>query len=232
MTHDSAASMLARYERRRSKLYQFLRPPLPLVPNQREARLPSCTGNKLFIGAAGSKVPSSFIRVDLVAFAGVDVAADIHQLPFADDSVSAIECDAVLEHVECPVDAVRECWRVLRPGGYLHIVVPFCHPFHEYPKDYQRWTLDGLAKLLSNFEIINSGMRTGPTATLLTFLLEYVKVLSPAPLKNRLRRVRLGGLAPALLGSLDQSKNGRAGASKSCLRISPEALGFAPSKLG
>jgi hypothetical protein len=75
--------------------------------------------------------------------------------------------------------------RTARPAGFIHIVVPFCHPFHEYPKDYQRWTIDGLKELLQQFEVIDAGIRTGPTATLLVVLLEYVKLVSPKPLGKR-----------------------------------------------
>jgi len=58
-------------------------------------------------------------------------------------------------------------------------VTPFCHPFHEYPKDYRRFTLDGLKELAGPMEIVAEGWRTGPTATLLVFFIEYVKLLLP-----------------------------------------------------
>jgi SAM-dependent methyltransferase len=176
--------MERRYLRRRSRWYRFLRPPLPLIYNRRESHLPDCTGLKLFIGGAGNAVPPSFVNVDLSSFPGVDVVADIQALPFADGSIAAIECDAVLEHVQTPSQAIAECARVLRPGGFLHVVVPFCHPFHEYPRDYRRWTVDGLKELLKGFEIVDAGIRTGPTATLLVFLLEFIKLASPKPLKK------------------------------------------------
>lgn len=137
--------MTQRYARR-SRWYRFLRPPLPLVYNRSESFLPDCTGIKLFLGGAGAVAPKSFVNVDIVGFCGVDVVADIERLPFADHSIAAIECDAVLEHVRHPAKAVAECLRVLRPGGYMHVVVPFCHPFHAYPDDYQRWTIEGLKR--------------------------------------------------------------------------------------
>jgi SAM-dependent methyltransferase len=109
----------------------------------------------------------------------VDVAADAHQLPFPDNIFTRVECDAVLEHVRDPRVVMREIVRVLAPGGYAHLVTPFCHPFHEYPKDYQRFTLDGLKELASGMTVVAEGWRTGPTATLLVFVLEYVKLLLP-----------------------------------------------------
>jgi SAM-dependent methyltransferase len=176
--------MIARYRKRESRLYRLVRPPLPLIPNPQESRLPKCEGTKLFIGGAGRSVAPSFLNLDLFPYPGVHVAADIHALPFGDDSIAAIECDAVLEHVLDPAAAVAECFRVLRCGGFVHIVVPFCHPFHAYPVDIQRWTTDGLRQLLSRFEILDVGIRTGPTATLLVVLLEYLKLLSPAFLRR------------------------------------------------
>ncbi len=74
---------------------------------------------------------------------------------------------------------MREIERVLAPGGYAHVVTPFCHPFHEYPKDYRRFTIDGLKELASGLEVVDAGWRTGPTATILVFALEYGKAVFP-----------------------------------------------------
>jgi SAM-dependent methyltransferase len=132
----------------------------------------------LYIGGAGRKV-DGYVNLDLFAMEDVDVAADAHHLPFPPGMFQRVECDAVLEHVRDPVKVMREIERVLAPGGYVHLVTPFCHPFHEYPKDYRRFTLDGLKELAGTLEVVAEGWRTGPTATLLVFVLEYVKLLFP-----------------------------------------------------
>jgi len=114
------------------RLRRLLAPPLPLVLNPREPHdFPMGRWN-LYIGGAGSKTPG-FINVDLFRLPGVDVAADAHYLPFADLTFTRIECDAVLEHVKDPERVMREMERLFTPGGHLHIVTPFCHPYHEYP---------------------------------------------------------------------------------------------------
>jgi hypothetical protein len=74
---------------------------------------------------------------------------------------------------------MSEIARVLAPGGYARIVTPFCHPFHEYPQDFRRFTITGLKEISQGLEVIDAGWRTGPTATLLLFIIEYAKLLVP-----------------------------------------------------
>jgi len=132
----------------------------------------------LYIGGARRRVPG-YINLDLLGMPGVDVVGNGEQLPFPDAVFQRVECDAVLEHVEDPRRVMAEIERVLGPGGYAHLVTPFCHPFHEYPKDYRRFTLDGLKQLAGGLEPVAEGWRTGPTATLLIFVIEYWKLLLP-----------------------------------------------------
>jgi SAM-dependent methyltransferase len=169
-----------RYRRRERApfLRRLLTPPLPFVMNPREpAGFPLGQWN-LYIGGAG-RTPPGYVNLDLFPMPGVDVAADAESLPFASGVFTRVECDAVLEHVRDPQRVMREIERVLAPGGYAHLVTPFCHPFHEYPKDYRRFTLDGLKLLAGGMKPVAEGWRTGPTATILVFSLEYAKLLFP-----------------------------------------------------
>lgn len=50
-----------------------------------------------------------------------------------------------LEHVQHPDRMLRECHRVLRPGGKMLCTVPFLFEYHAVPDDYRRWTRVGLA---------------------------------------------------------------------------------------
>lgn len=161
------------------RLRRWLTPPDPFVANPRELAVEAPLGRwNLYIGGAGSEVPG-YVNVDLFPLPGVNVAASAEQLPFPNDLFQRVECDAVLEHVENPQAVMREIQRTLAPGGFAHLVVPFCHPFHEYPRDYRRFTADGLKQLAGNLEVVAEGWRTGPTATLLVFFLEYLKVWLP-----------------------------------------------------
>jgi SAM-dependent methyltransferase len=161
------------------RLRRLLEPPEPLIRDPKELEVNAPLGRwNLYIGGAGSFV-DGYVNIDIMALPGVDIVANAEKLPFPGNLFQRVECDAVLEHVENPELVMQEIERVLAPGGYAHIVVPFCHPLHEYPRDYRRFTLDGLRHLAGGLNEVASGWRTGPTATLLVFLLEYAKVWLP-----------------------------------------------------
>ena len=184
---------IEQYRRRRLWWRRVFAPPAPLVMNPDEPKdFPMGRWN-LYIGGAGRTV-EGYVNLDLLAMPGVDVAADAARLPFPAGIFQRVECDAVLEHVRHPRQVMREMERVLAPGGYAHIVTPFCHPFHEYPKDYRRFTLDGLKEIRGGMEVVAEGWRTGPTATLLVFVLEYSKLLAPWRAWRAVAHVLLGWL--------------------------------------
>jgi len=86
-----------------------------------------------------------------------DIIGNIHSLPFNDGSIDAIICLAVLEHIENPFKAFEEMYRVLKPGGYCLIYVPFLYYYHNEPgyyRDYWRFTEDGIRHLSRNFQSI------------------------------------------------------------------------------
>jgi len=184
---------LEHYRSRRSRWRRIFEPPAPLIMNPDEPKDFPLGRWNLYIGGAGRTV-EGYVNLDLLAMPGVDVAADAARLPFPPGMFQRVECDAVLEHVPHPREVMREIERVLAPGGYAHVVAPFCHPFHEYPKDYRRFTLDGLKEMRGGMEVVAEGWRTGPTATLLVFVLEYSKLLAPWRAWRAAAHVLLGWL--------------------------------------
>ncbi len=101
--------------------------------------------------------------MDVVADYHPDIVGDIHALPFANASIDAIICIAVLEHVEDPFKAMSEMHRVLKPGGFCFIYVPFLFYYHAergYYKDFWRYTEDGVRQMSKAFSTIElSGVR-------------------------------------------------------------------------
>ena len=53
-----------------------------------------------------------------------DVKADICNLPFEDDSYDTIICNHVLEHIKDDTKAMKELYRVLKPGGMAILQIP------------------------------------------------------------------------------------------------------------
>lgn len=98
-----------------------------------------------------------------------DIVGDIQDLPLTDSSEEAIACIAVLEHVENPIKAASELYRVLAPGGYCLVYVPFLYYYHAhdgYYRDYWRFTKDSLESLFAPFSVIEMQNVRGPLETL------------------------------------------------------------------
>lgn len=120
-----------------------------------------------------------FTNVNLGPFPNVDVVADAHALPYADGSVHAIYCEAVIEHLYAPHQAVGEMYRVLKPGGMVFAGTPFLDHYHGYPQHYQNFTLQGHENVFrrAGFHVVESGTCVGPVHAIVlsiaVFLAQY-----------------------------------------------------------
>jgi predicted SAM-dependent methyltransferase len=75
----------------------------------------------------GRNVHEEFINLDYLWHARVDVCWDVKQgIPFPENSMKGVFVEHCLEHFSLPVafTVLKECWRVLTPGGLLRIIVP------------------------------------------------------------------------------------------------------------
>lgn len=131
----------------------------------------------LNLGSGNISLSNKLINVDLFPFDNVDIVADIHMLPFLDETIDAIVCSAVLEHVQDPYRVVSEIHRVLKKKGITYCYMPFIQGFHSSPYDYTRLTYEGMKILFRNFEIIELGVGGGPTSGLLWVLQEWLSIL-------------------------------------------------------
>lgn len=97
-----------------------------------------------------------------------DVVGDIHHMPFADETYDAIICESVLEHVEDPIRAAQELYRVTKKGGYCYVYVPFLYYYHAekgYYKDFWRFTEDSIRYMFKDFSSLELSPVRGPIET-------------------------------------------------------------------
>lgn len=80
--------------------------------------------------------------------AELDHVGDIQAMPLPSERFDTVVSFEVLEHVPDPEKALREIFRVLRPGGKLVMSVPHLFYLHNEPNDYFRYTKYGLRILL------------------------------------------------------------------------------------
>lgn len=136
------------------------------------------------VGGGPGRVGKS-LNMNIAPFSGVDIVGDAHSLPFADQSVDRINCEAVLEHLHDPNVAVQEMFRVLKPGGKIFCATPFLQHYHGYPHHYQNLTKTGQEHMFKKhgFHILESGVAVGAVDTLITLMAVFLLEIFP---KNKL----------------------------------------------
>lgn len=164
-----------------AQLVNAARPPLPYDRHGRwcaqrkfEASLLSMVADPvvLDVGSGGDDerelagfsdgLKQRLIRTDLFAGRRTDFVADAHCLPVNDASIDGVILQGVVEHVARPWVIAQEIIRVLKPGGFVYCDAPFVQWYHEDPKDYYRFTEDGLKQLFEGCECVESGVAIGP----------------------------------------------------------------------
>ncbi len=112
------------------------------------------TGNLRPMFAGGGE----YIGADMEPGDGVDVVVDFTSGPDEIDSTlggrrfGTIFCLSVLEHCELPFVMAENLTHLLRAGGRLCVSVPFAWRYHGYPRDYWRFTHEGVKKLFPKLE--------------------------------------------------------------------------------
>ena len=102
--------------------------------------------------------------------ARVDLTGTAYAIPAPDASFDAALATAVLEHLNEPEQAIRECFRVLRQGGVALYTVPMIWHLHAEPYDYYRFTNHGLRHLFekAGFTIVEITPMSGFGVTFAT----------------------------------------------------------------
>jgi SAM-dependent methyltransferase len=174
-----------RYGTWRGRVRRFLKPPSIVYDRdlaRRHAWIYDTRGADtlvLSIGGGPGRENPRVINLNLDAFDSVDLVADGTNIPLVDGSIDTVTANAIVEHLPNPAVLVAEIDRVLKPGGYCQLMVPFLFPFHAYPSDYQRYSREGVLELTRSLEVVELAVLTGPASALNVILRDYVRLLVP-----------------------------------------------------
>jgi SAM-dependent methyltransferase len=143
-----------------------------LVPPERSRILDyGCGGSpyrSLFVGDC------TYHRADLAGGEDLDFEYGADGLVSAEAAgYDFVLSTQVLEHVENPSSYLKECYRLLKPGGRLLLTTHGIYEDHACPNDYWRWTTFGLRRMVeeAGFKVGQlKKLTTGPRAA--TFLVE------------------------------------------------------------
>lgn len=162
----------------------------------REAASKYIHGRLIDIGC-GSKPYATMLRPFVTEHIGVDYEGSLHgnanvnlpgtayDIPASDASFDSAICTSVLEHLEEPELALRECFRVIKSGGGVIYTVPFIWPLHEEPRDFYRFSKYGLEHLFekAGFEIIEIRALCGFWGTFGQQMVYYLYRFNRGPLR-------------------------------------------------
>lgn len=131
------------------------------------------------LGAGGRRLGPNVVTMDFDEGVDADLHGDITKTSFPDGTFDLVIATGVLEHVEDDRALLREMTRLAKPGGLVHIEVPFMQQYHDDPIDCRRLTQPGLARFMKGFglEPISGGVHIGPTVAVLTLTAYWLSML-------------------------------------------------------
>jgi len=140
----------------------------------------------------------------------IDLLGTASCIPVESASFDCALCTTVLEHIEEPESALRECRRVLKDGAVAVYSVPFIWHIHERPRDFYRFTNYGLKYLFEKvgFEVLEIKPLSGFCVTFGQLLVYFLYSFNVKPIKYIPVIPALGMLIQAvcyLLSKVDRS---------------------------
>lgn len=120
-------------------------------------------------GSSSVRYGENCINVDIQDKGNVDYVCDIHELPNSIGEFDAIICNAVLQYCRNPETVAKQFYKVLKPGGYLFVDVPWIQPFCPDTPDRFRFSQEALRQIFADFKIISMGssIRSGSAFAML-----------------------------------------------------------------
>jgi SAM-dependent methyltransferase len=144
-----------------------------------------------------------------------DVIADLNEpIPVGAEVADTVVSFSVLEHLSEPQEMLKEAFRILKPGGYMLLQVPWQWRIHEAPFDFFRFTPYGLELLFQRAGF--SDVLVEPTAGFFTTVILKINyfttrfIRGPDYIRSLIRTVLtpiwyLGQRLAPLLDQLDRN---------------------------
>ena len=82
----------------------------------------------------------SWEYVNIDAASNPDYICSAESITIKDEIYDIVLMTELLEHLQNPEAALAEASRILKKNGRLICTIPFLHPIHGDPHDFQRWT--------------------------------------------------------------------------------------------
>ena len=108
-------------------------------------------GQEDLINVRGLFPGREYLGIDFRPGPGVDLVANVEDLPLASNSAGTVVAFSVFEHVKRFWKGFEEVHRVLRPDGVFLVCTPFYFHVHAYPNDYWRFTPEAFDSLLEAY---------------------------------------------------------------------------------
>lgn len=116
----------------------------------------------------GDKPFAPFLKNRIAQHIGVDIEDGFYHkdhidligtascIPAKAGYADAVISSQVFEHLDAPLDSLKEANRILKKGGLLFLAFPFMYPMHALPHDYGRYTEFFIEKELekNGFDIV------------------------------------------------------------------------------
>lgn len=122
---------------------------------------------RVHIGCGENRL-EGWVNVDISEDSGADLLHNVADgsFPFEDGSIDVIHSEDFIEHI--PLDSgghfLRECYRVLKPGGYMRLLTPdllgFARNYLNRDEEHFKWFADNF-QCRTWAEAFNFGMRMG-----------------------------------------------------------------------
>jgi ubiquinone/menaquinone biosynthesis C-methylase UbiE len=93
-----------------------------------------------------------------------DVVSVLPKLPYRDGVFDAVISQAVFEHLPRPWETADELYRVLKPGGRIHVDTAFGQPYHADPCHFFNMTTQGVRQIFQKFQEKEVGIKAYQSA--------------------------------------------------------------------